>query len=104
MKDRGFVVLGFPCNQFGGQEPWPEARILDFVTNELKASPFPLFSKIDVNGENTHPIYQFLKTAFPGDITWNFDAKFIVSREGVPLRRFKNESFEDIQTYLESIL
>jgi glutathione peroxidase len=89
---QGFLALGFPCNQFGGQEPGSGAEISTFCTNEYGIK-FPLFSKLEVNGAGAHPIYQWLK-AQPvpagdptGDITWNFE-KFLVGRDGKVVRRF----------------
>jgi glutathione peroxidase len=84
-KERGFAVLGFPCNQFGGQEPGTAAEIGSFCERNYGVS-FPLFQKIEVNGPNAHPLYQFLKKAKPGifgteRIKWNF-TKFLVDRRG----------------------
>ena len=83
-------VLGFPCNQFGGQEPGTEEQILDFCQTRYEVS-FPLFAKIEVNGDGRHPLYTALTgeaAAFPGEITWNFE-KFLVGRDGTPLARFE---------------
>lgn len=90
-KDRGFVVLGFPCNQFGGQEPGTDADVHEFCTTNYDVT-FPLFAKIDVNGPHTHPIYQVLKTARPGvlgteAIKWNF-TKFLVNARGDVVARY----------------
>lgn len=90
-RDRGFDVLGFPCNQFGGQEPGSEAEIAEFCETSYGVS-FPLFSKIDVNGDGRHPAYAFLtgeptRPEGPGDIRWNF-TKFLVGRDGQVLARF----------------
>jgi glutathione peroxidase len=84
-------VLGFPCNQFGSQEPGTEAEILEFVTSKFDVD-FPMFAKIDVNGDGTAPLYRLLKEAQPGDgdsadITWNFE-KFLVDKQGDVVRRF----------------
>jgi glutathione peroxidase len=84
-------VLGFPCDQFGHQEPGDEVQIRDFCTLSYGVS-FPLFAKIEVNGANAHPLYGYLKQTLPGllglkSIKWNF-TKFLVSREGEPLQRF----------------
>ena len=81
-KEAGLMILGFPCNQFAGQEPGTESEILDFCMTNYGVS-FPLFEKIDVNGENEHAIYKILKEAAPGvlgteAVKWNF-TKFIVS-------------------------
>jgi glutathione peroxidase len=87
--EQGLVVLGFPCNQFKGQEPGSNEEIKAFCTAEYGVT-FPLFDKIDVNGENRHPLYVQLAGAdspFPGDIEWNF-AKFLVGRDGRILARF----------------
>ena len=90
-KDRGLVVLGFPCNQFGGQEPGSEGEIKTFCETKFGVS-FPLFGKIDVNGPNRHPLYGFLtgEATAPdgsGDIKWNF-AKFLIDRQGKVVARF----------------
>lgn len=89
-KDKGLVVLGFPCNQFGSQEPGTNAEIKEFCTSEYHVT-FPMFDKLEVNGANRHPLYQQLAGAgspFAGDIEWNF-AKFLVGRDGKILARFK---------------
>jgi len=88
---RGLEVLGFPCNQFGGQEPGDAERIGLFC-KENYAVKFPMFAKIDVNGPNTHPLYQFMKAEKPGlfgirRISWNF-TKFLVDRQGEVVKRF----------------
>ncbi len=90
-KDRGFVVLGFPCNQFGQQEPGGEAEIEQFCTRNFSVT-FPMFAKIDVNGANVHPLYQYLKSEKPGilgteAIKWNF-TKFLVGPDGTVLKRY----------------
>jgi glutathione peroxidase len=90
-KDRGLVVLGFPCNQFGGQEPGSEGEIKTFCETRYGVT-FPLFGKIDVNGPDRHPLYAFLTGAAtapdgPGDIRWNF-AKFLIDRQGKVVARF----------------
>ena len=90
-KDRGLVVLGFPCNQFGGQEPGTEGEIKTFCETKFGVS-FPLFGKVDVNGPDRHPLYGFLtaETTSPdgsGDIKWNF-AKFLIDRQGKVVARF----------------
>ena len=84
-------MLGFPCNQFGGQEPGTNEEILDFVTSKFDVD-FPMFSKIEVNGDGAAELYRILKTDQPGDgdssdITWNFE-KFLVDRSGAVVRRF----------------
>ena len=91
LGDQGLVVLGFPCNQFGHQEPGTDAQIATFCETDW-AVTFPLFSKIEVNGAGTHPLYQQLKAAAPGLlgtelIKWNF-TKFLVGRDGTVITRF----------------
>lgn len=93
-KDRGFTVLGFPCNQFGGQEPGSEAEIGAFCRSRFGVS-FPLFAKVDVNGPGAHPLFQFLRRQKPGlfgligrdAIRWNF-TKFLIDAEGVVAARY----------------
>jgi glutathione peroxidase len=90
--DKGFAVLGFPCNQFGAQEPGSPDEIAGFCETSYGVT-FPLFEKIDVNGEARHPLYEEL-TAYAddegegGDIQWNFE-KFLISRDGEVVRRFR---------------
>jgi glutathione peroxidase len=84
-------VLGFPCNQFGGQEPGTDEEILEFATSKFDVD-FPMFSKIEVNGDGAAELYRILKEAQPGegdssDITWNFE-KFLVDKSGNVVRRF----------------
>jgi glutathione peroxidase len=88
---QGFVVLGFPCNQFGRQEPGTEAEIQQFCTSSYDVT-FPLFAKIDINGPRTHPLYERLKSAQPGllgteAIKWNF-TKFLVNAHGDVVARY----------------
>jgi len=90
-RDKGFAVLGFPCDQFGHQEPGNEGEIQSFCSLTYDVT-FPLFAKIEVNGSGTHPLYTYLKKAQPGllgseAIKWNF-TKFLVSREGQVLKRY----------------
>ncbi len=87
----GLVVLGFPCNQFRGQEPGTNAEIKEFCSTNYKVS-FPLFSKIDVNGDDAAPLYQYLtaqktQPVEAGEISWNFE-KFLIGRDGKVLKRF----------------
>ena len=89
--DRGFAVLGFPCNQFGGQEPGTAAQIQTFCEQRYGIT-FPMFEKIEVNGEGAHELYQWLEREEtepegPGNITWNFE-KFLIGKEGEVLARF----------------
>ena len=90
-RDRGFEVLGFPCNQFGGQEPGSADEIAAFCERNYGVT-FPMFEKIDVNGAKTHPLFAFLKDEAPGflgtrDIKWNF-TKFLVDANGKVLERY----------------
>ena len=90
-KEQGLVVLGFPCNQFGRQEPGTEADIQNFCTSSYDVT-FPLFAKIEVNGPGTHPLYQRLKSSQPGllgtqAIKWNF-TKFLVDAGGEVVARY----------------
>lgn len=89
-KEKGLVILGFPCNQFGHQEPDSEEEIVAFCSCNFGVS-FPLFSKIDVNGKEAHPLYKYLKKSLPGllgkVIKWNF-TKFLIDRSGTPFKRF----------------
>ena len=90
-RSQGFAVLGFPCDQFGHQEPGDEAAIRQFCTLNYSVT-FPLFAKLEVNGAAAHPLYRFLKEARPGllgteAIKWNF-TKFLVGRDGAVLQRY----------------
>lgn len=101
-KDKGLVVLGFPCNQFANQEAGSSADIQEFCQVNYGVS-FPMFSKVDVNGTDAHPIFQYLKANLGGllndNIKWNF-TKFVVDKNGKPVRRFspttKPESIEGV--------
>ena len=101
-KDEGFAILGFPCNQFGRQEPGTEADILKFCGSTYEVT-FPLFQKIDVNGAHAHPLYRFLKSEQKGmfgteAIKWNF-TKFLVDRDGNVIRRYgSRDTPEEIET------
>ncbi|WP_224704904.1 glutathione peroxidase [Devosia aquimaris] len=83
--EQGFVVLGFPCNQFAGQEPGTADEIASFCSLTYDVS-FPMFAKLDVNGPSESPLYTWLKAAHPGDIEWNF-AKFLIDRDGTVAQR-----------------
>jgi len=90
-KDKGLVVLGFPCNQFMGQEPGIAEDIQNFCSTKYNVT-FPLFEKIEVNGDNANPLYKFLKLQLPletekNEIRWNFE-KFLIGRDGIPVKRF----------------
>ena len=89
--DRGFEVIAFPCNQFGKQEPGDAAEIATFCSTTYPVT-FPVFRKVEVNGDDAHPLYEQLKAAAPGllgstGVKWNF-TKFLVNRDGVPVERF----------------
>lgn len=93
--DQGLEILAFPCNQFGGQEPGTSQQIEAFCSTRFGVT-FPVFQKTDVNGANTHPLFEYLKTAAPGllgteAIKWNF-TKFLVNRNGLPVKRFASAS------------
>ena len=97
-KDAGLVVLGFPCNQFGAQEPGDEAEIASFCSTNYGVS-FPMFEKIDVNGPRAAPLYEFMKKAKPGlagskSVKWNF-TKFLVDRDGAVVRRYAPQETPD---------
>ncbi len=107
-KDHGLVVLGFPCNQFGHQEPGDAAEIRRFCALSYDVT-FPLFAKIDVNGEGAHPLYRHLKKERPGllgseAIKWNF-TKFLVGRDGAVLKRYAPTDTPDrIDTDIAALL
>lgn len=96
-KDSGLVILGFPCNQFLGQEPGTSEEIFNFCTTKYNIS-FPLFEKIEVNGDKTDPLYQFLKSKLPiegkNEIRWNFE-KFLVDKKGNPVQRYAPKTKPD---------
>ena len=94
-KEKGLVVVGVPCNQFGGQEPGTEKDIQKFCTDKYKVT-FPMMSKVDVNGEKEAPLYKFLKSHAESkdDVKWNFE-KFIVSKEGTVVGRFGTKTKPD---------
>lgn len=89
-KNRGLVILGFPCNQFGKQEPGSETEIAEGCLINYGVS-FPMFAKINVNGSNSHPLYSYLKDEMPGtfgkSIKWNF-TKFLIGKDGKPVDRY----------------
>lgn len=103
-KERGFLVLGFPCNQFGRQEPGTNAEIKQFCSSKYNVT-FPLFDKIEVNGDKRHPLYVALAggdSPFPGDIKWNF-CKFIIGRDGKILKRFGSSATPESPQVTEAI-
>ena len=107
-KDEGLVVLGFPCNQFGGQEPGSEAEIAQFCELHYGVT-FPIFGKIDVNGSDAHPLFQFLKSEKAGvlgteAIKWNF-TKFLVDRAGNVIERYAPATTPaDLAPIIETLL
>jgi len=107
-KEKGFTVLGFPCDQFGHQEPGDEAEIQSFCSTNYNVT-FPLFAKIDVNGSDAHPLYKLLKSEKKGllgseSIKWNF-TKFLVGADGSILKRYApQDTPEKIGEDLASIL
>ena len=105
-QDRGFSVLGFPCNQFMGQEPGTAEEIADFCSSNYSVT-FPIFEKIDVNGDQRHPVYEELvptadAEGHTGDIRWNFE-KFLVSGDGKVLARFAPQVKPDAPEVVEAI-
>jgi glutathione peroxidase len=103
----GLVVMGFPCNQFEGQEPGTAQEIADFCTGNFGVR-FPMFGKIDVNGPDADPLYKWLKRETPGsddrEVEWNF-AKFLVGRDGKPVKRFGDKFMPaDIAPEIEKLL
>jgi glutathione peroxidase len=104
-KDKGFVVLGFPCNQFGSQEPGTDEEIKQFCSSKYSVT-FPMFDKIEVNGPQRHPLYVLLAgegSPFPGDIKWNF-TKFLIGRDGKILKRFDSRTVPDSPPVVGAIL
>ena len=89
-KNRGFTILGFPCNQFGSQEPGDADEIGSFCEMNYGVE-FPMFGKIDVNGDNAHPLFNYLKDELSGTlgdkVKWNF-TKFLIGKDGKPLKRY----------------
>ncbi len=89
-KEQGLVVLGFPCNDFGAQEPGTNAEVKEFCTSKYRVT-FPMMDKLHVKGSEQHPLYKELSgpdSAFPGDVKWNF-GKFLIGRDGKVLARFE---------------
>jgi glutathione peroxidase len=106
-KDRGLVILGFPCNQFGKQEPGGAKEIAEGCLINYGVT-FPMFSKIEVNGDNAHPIYKYLKSELKGTfgnrIKWNF-TKFLIDKDGTPYKRFSPTTTPDkLRSHIEALL
>lgn len=108
LQEQGFSVLGFPCDQFGHQEPGDDQQIAEFCSLNFNVN-FPLFKKVDVNGSNAAPLYDFLKKQAPGllgskSIKWNF-TKFLVNRQGDVVKRYgPNTKPEEIRADIEALL
>lgn len=103
-KDQGFSVVGFPCNDFGAQEPGTNEEIKIFCTEKYKVS-FPMFDKLHVKGAEQHPLYTALtgkEGAFPGDVKWNF-GKFLIGKDGKPLQRFEPKTTPDDTAVVSAI-
>ena len=106
-KDQGLIIIGFPCNQFGKQEPGTSEEIQDFCDNNYNIS-FSLSEKIEVNGNSAHPLYKYLKNELKGklndSIKWNF-TKFLIDRNGVPFKRFSSTVVpEDIKPFIDELI
>jgi len=107
LAPRGFTILGFPCNQFGRQEPGTNQQIQQFAT-ETHGAQFPLFAKVRVNGADAHPFWKFLKSSLKGtfgqSIKWNF-TKFLVDQNGIPVKRYGTPTNPfDIRKDIEALL
>ncbi len=105
-KAQGFYVLGFPANNFGGQEPGKESEIKEFCESKYKVT-FPMFAKISVKGDDQHPLYNFLTAKetdpqFSGDISWNFN-KFLVNRKGEVVARFSSKDTPESEAVTQAI-
>lgn len=105
-KDQGFYVLGFPANNFGGQEPGSNEEIKEFCTSKYKVT-FPMFAKISVKGEDQDPLYKFLTSKetnpnFAGDISWNFN-KFLIDKKGNVVARFTSKDKPDGEAVTQAI-
>ena len=108
LEPKGLTILGFPCNQFGGQEPGSEAEIGAFCQKNYGVS-FPIFAKVEVNGANAHPLFQYLTKARKGflgteAIKWNF-TKFLIDRDGEPVARFAPQTKpEELEEPIQKLL
>lgn len=107
-KDQGFAILGFPCNQFGGQEPGTDQSIKEFCETIYHIT-FPLYSKVEVKGENAEPLFKYLTQKLPGilgmeNIKWNF-TKFLINKHGLPFKRYApQDNPRNIEKDIESLL
>lgn len=106
--DRGLVVVGFPCNQFGGQDPGSDSEIAQFCTRDYGVT-FPMMAKVDVNGADAHPLWKWLKASAPGllgtqAVKWNF-TKFLVGRDGRVIKRYApNDEPASLEADIEAAL
>ena len=103
-KDQGLAILGFPCNQFGGQEPGSNEEIKEFCSSKYEVT-FPLFDKLNVKGPEQHPLYSALTgkdSPYPGDIKWNFE-KVLVGRDGKIIKRWPSKVAPDSEEITKSI-
>ncbi|MBP7950319.1 MAG: glutathione peroxidase [Verrucomicrobiales bacterium] len=103
-RDKGFTVLGFPCNDFRDQEPGSSAEIKEFCSTKYRVT-FPLFEKLHVKGPEQHPLYKALTGpdgAFPGDVKWNF-GKFLIGADGKPLERFEPKTVPDDPAVIQAV-
>ena len=106
-KERGLVIIGFPCNQFGKQEPGTSEEIKDFCNLNYDVT-FLMSTKVDVNGKSAHPLFKYLKSELKGklndSVKWNF-SKFLIDRDGIPFKRFSSTvEPEDISASIEEVL
>jgi len=104
LNAEAFTVIGFPCNQFGQQEPGNEAQIMRFCQTTYDVT-FPMSAKLDVNGPHRHPVYTFLtagENGFPGDIGWNFE-KFLIGRDGRVLKRYASDTKPEDKGLIQDI-
>lgn len=101
MSGKGLVVLGFPCNDFGGQEPGSEAAIKAFCTENYKVT-FPMFAKVAIKGDAKHPLYAALQSAAGGEVGWNFE-KFLIGKDGKVLQRFGSDVEPDSPELMAAI-
>ena len=106
-KERGLVIIGFPCNQFGKQEPGTSEEIKDFCNLNYDVT-FLMSTKVDVNGKNAHPLFKYLKSELKGklndNVKWNF-TKFLIGQDGVPFKRFGSTvEPDDISSSIDSLL
>lgn len=100
---RPFEIVAFPSNQFGGQEPAAEPEIKRFVKDKFDVK-FQMMAKSDVNGDATNPVYVWLKRCFPGRVTWNFSARFLIDHRGVPVARLEKESWAANEQMVEGLV